>query len=1124
MTINFQWFDNYDITGKDPKFKCVETIKLTDKTLPFIVPNRPPFYAEGIIVRNQNGVITNVGWKPSGELPIGIEYTGKQVVQFLELDDNFLNNNSEITITYQALCMDGHGRQELKAKYDKILHDRGLPIDWKSQVGGKPDTYPFYRHLHENSTEIRGWEEIIYYCRLLVGTWRIDNPNIVPIEEAVRLMKEQQLEEKTNLYLHDGLIGNQHGVSPEELGVDKIDNYPLASVEDDINGIRNDAFSTPAGAVAAVQRANVNVSKLMESDGFPISLYGRSGFVQPSVSTGMSVLGSKYPSSAMCLEDNGELVLLSNRCDGRINRLYYSRCFNFKAGKPNLSLTSTYYTHPTLTNDNVNPNYVIGGSNCRILMIGNIDKNKWYCTLTNGTLNSASHLLTSVDTSAMTHFNPENTTVHLMKDWVYLFCAKKISGPADEGIFVYRFKSNLLTGSGVIVPEYVRVNYETLSKVKFVNMDCFVLDNHSSISEGCFDSYVFKYEPQVQRVKHNGCWQIISAPLNQSSNLSVLAMFVNLEIRPFVNNQKAIRKTFEFIFEFDTNTNTFKVAPNNFFGGQTVNPEEESSVPRLNDIEHFNYELYSSNVNENTRPSSVILNNGMVVTSFTEYGGSLGIHVMNPYMGDKSPFQILSLPMTAENFGRSLLRKTIADFESPNGIGNLPSPVFYTDEGEMFRCRGWRNGVSVPRTLYREVTGDYAKNQNLGTVISGSYDTTFIRPLTDKVIEIFDDLDGIVGLTGNKAKLAELGLTYGKVEFSANSMFRNDGMWYDHKGHKVDSVMVVDTLHTKKVENESLKIDITAQRNYPYDAFRSMIQTTDLADPSNIGWEERNIALTVFDFSSFGLPNLDHVLVVSGNLKGTLKVSTAVIFFDAKFRGNDFYYGVPTKTFNYIHMLKSLNSDDVSFITGNPVLNYNCYAQVFAFDNGNVDVVVGSDNCYFSGGYKSLTAWYRMTPQGEVSEVRQTNNDCLTESYQAIFDKCVCETNYELMKNNGFCLGIYKKPSTPEWYITISPYLFNNLTVFFNSEEPLMINGNQYTLAPGTIYLPDVTSDYLNKTFYLYATVINGVPQYLLATQQYKNTNNDIINIGTVVTNDIGVVSCNIRRAVIFGKTYISGK
>ena len=349
MTINFQWFDNYDITGKDPKFKCVETIKLTDKTLPFIVPNRPPFYAEGIIVRNQNGVITNVGWKPSGELPIGIEYTGKQVVQFLELDDNFLNNNSEITITYQALCMDGHGRQELKAKYDKILHDRGLPIDWKSQVGGKPDTYPFYRHLHENSTEIRGWEEIIYYCRLLVGTWRIDNPNIVPIEEAVRLMKEQQLEEKTNLYLHDGLIGNQHGVSPEELGVDKIDNYPLASVEDDINGIRNDAFSTPAGAVAAVQRANVNVSKLMESDGFPISLYGRSGFVQPSVSTGMSVLGSKYPSSAMCLEDNGDIVLLSNRCDGSINRLSSSRCFTFKARKPTMTLITSSYTPLTLT-------------------------------------------------------------------------------------------------------------------------------------------------------------------------------------------------------------------------------------------------------------------------------------------------------------------------------------------------------------------------------------------------------------------------------------------------------------------------------------------------------------------------------------------------------------------------------------------------------------------------------------------------------------------------------------------------------------------------------------------------------------------------------------------------------
>ena len=1124
MTINFQWFDNYDITGKDPKFKRVETIKLTDKTLPFIVPNYPPFFAEGIIVRNQNGLITKVGWKPSGELPIGIEYTGKQIVQFLELDDEFLNNNSEITITYQALCVDGHGRQELKNKYEKILHERGLPIDWKSQVGGKPDSYPFFRHLHENSTEIRGWEEIIYYCRLIVGTWRIENPNLTPIDEAVRLMKEQQSQEKTELYLHDGLIGNQHGVDPVELGVDKIDNYPMASVEDDVNGIRNDAFSTPAGAIAAVQRANVNVSKLMESDGFPMSLYGRSGFIQPSIQTGMTVLGSKYPSSAMCLEDNGELVLISNRCDGRQEGLYYSRCFNFKAGKPNLSLSSTRYQHPTLTTDNVNPNYVLGGSNCRVLMLGDVDKQKWYCALTNGTLNPSSHKLTKVDISGMTHFDPENTTVHLMKDWIYLFSACKISGPADEGIFVYRFKSNLLTGTGTIVPEYVRINYETLSKTKFVNMDCFVLDNHSAVSEGCFDRYVFKYEPQVQRVKHNGRWQVISAPLNQSSNKQALAMFVNLEIRSYVNNKKAIRKTCEFIYEFDTDTNTFVVGPNNFFGGQTVNPEEESSIPRLNDIDHFNYELYSSNINENTRPSSVILNNGMLVTSFTEYGGALGIHVMNPYMGDKSPFQILSSPMTTENFGRSLLRKTLADFESPNGIGNLPSPIFYTDDGEMFRCRGWRNGVSIPRTLFREVTGDYAPNGDIWNNSTPDHTQIGIRPLTDKVIEIFDDLDGIVGLTGQKAKLAELGLTYGKVEFSANSMYRNNGMWYDHKGYKSDSVMVVNTSHTKKVENESLKIDITAQRNYPYDAFRSMIQTTDLASPTNIGWEERNIALTVYDFSSFGLPNLDHVLVVTGNLKGTLNVSTAVIFFDAKFRDKDFYYGVPTKIINYVHTLNSLNSGDITFNSGNPVLNYTCYAQVFVMDNGSVDVVIGSDNCYFSGGYKSFTGWFRLSTIGEISEINHTHNDSLTESYQAIYGDCVCETNYELMKKNGFCLGIYKKPNTPKWYITISPYLFNNLTVFFNSEEPLLINGNQYTLAPGTIYLPDVTSDYLNKTFHIYATLINGIPQYLLTSELYKNTNNDIINIGTVVTNDVGIVSCAVHRAVIFGKTYINSK
>lgn len=1123
MTIRFQWFDSIDVTGKNAKFKRTEVIDLTDKSLPFIIPNFPPFFEEGLIVKDASGIITTTGWVAGGDLPEAIEYTGKRICQWLQLDPDFLNRNSKVTITYQAITVDGIGRRLLKEHYQKIITDHGLPIDWTSQVSDKPSTYPFYRHQHKNDTEIRGWEELIYYFRLLVGTYRINHPEILPIDQAVAQMVKEQQQQKLSLFAHDDIMDNLHDVQPVDLGIDQIDNFPLGTVQDDIDGIKDDVFSTPAGAVAAVKQYTVNTSNLMESDGFPMSAYGRNGFIQPSVQNGMNVLGSKYESSAICLEDNGELVLISNRCDGRKNCLYYTRCFNFKGSKPKLNLTGTEYTSSVLTAAKVVPNYVISGSNHKVLMLGDIDANKWYCTLTNGTLDMRSHHLVEIDISGCVHFNPENTTVHLMGGWVYLFSAhtfSSVDGHDDlTGITLYRFDANLLKGDTVIRPYFVRVNYEMLNKVKVSNADNFILDEHVSTGDG-YSQYVFNFQPLAQRVKHFGRWQVISASLTDSSNLQALSMFVGLEIKPQVNADATacIHKTFQFLYTFDTLTNTFKIAENNFFGNQTIDPNDVLSIPRIGDIENYDYQYYTG---KETQPSSVILPNGMMVTSFTEYGGVLGLHVFNPYKQNQTPYQILSCPMTKEHFKQALIRKTIADFESPNGIGNIPSPVFYTDSGEMFRVRGWKDGNAICKTLYRAVTGDYA----LGTGLQNLEGDIYIRPLSDKVIAMLQPLNGIVGLTGTKAKLAQLGLTYGKVEFSANSMYKNDGMWYDHQGSMTNNILSLDTTHNKKVENEFLEITITKNRQYPFNALKEMIKTTELASSSNLQWESRNMAITVYDFNEFKIPGLDHVLVVTGNPEGSLVAKTAVIFFTAHFKGDTLFYGTPTQILNSSSPINATTKGDIIFNKGNEILNYTCYSQVFINDQGLVDVIIGSDNNYYDKGFKAFTGWFKMDTSGAVTQEQVSNNDWLTGGYQVIFNEGVCVTNNQMLKDNGYCLGVCLSQSTPpKRYVTISPYLQNNWTLFFNSEEPLILNGNVYDLQVGTIYLPDVTDHYQNKTFYIYATVINGVAQYILTVNPYRNPNNDIVAIGKIVTDNNGIISHEVNRAVIFGKTYITGK
>lgn len=1122
MTIRYQWFESIDITGKNPQFKLTEEIDLTDKSIPFIVPNHPPFFVEGLIVKDASGLITTTGWNPGGELIEAIEYTGKQVCQWLQLEQDFLNKNSKITIIYQAITVKGTGRNELKNKFDTIIKEHGLPIDWRSQVSDKPASYPFLRHQHKNDEEIRGWEELSYYFRLLVGTYQINHPNIPPIDEAVAQMGKQQQKEKLSLYSHDGSLENEHGVTPVELGIDKIDNFPLATLQEDIDGLKDNVFSTPHGAVAAVKQFKVNSANVMESDGFPMSAYGRNGFIQPSVQTGMNVLGSKYESSAICLEDSGELVLLSNRCDGRKNALFYTRCLNFKGSKPTLTLTGTEYTSSILTIDKVVPNYVIGGSNCKVLMLGDIDKNTWYCTLTNGTLDMRSHHLVKVDVTNCQHFNPVNTTIHLMGDWIYLFSVDDISDGEEVlkngAIYVYRFAVNLLKGSDTILPSLVRINYEMLNKVKVANADCFVLDNHNKVSGG-FNKYIFNYSSDVERVKHLGKWQVISWPLTESSHLHAVNMFVCLDIKPILTTGEndRIKKTFQFLYTFNAQTNTFAVGENNFFGGQTIDPNNILSVPRIGDIENFDYKYYTIKENQ---PSSIILRNGMMVTSFTEYGGVLGLLVFNPFKQDKTPFQILSTPLTKENFSQSLIRKTIADFESPNGMGNIPSPVFYNDTGEMFRVRGWVNGKTVCKTFYRPVTGEYSLTTELDNLKGENY----IRPLSDKVIPVLESLNGIIGITGTKNKLTQMGLKYGKVEFSANSMYKNNGMWYNHQGTMTSNTISLDSLHDKHIENEFLEITITKKRVYPFEAFREALKTTELAGPSNLQWESRNMALTVYDFSNFKIAGLDHALVISGNPENTKDMLTSVIFFNATFKNNTLLTATPIKTFNLRSKLNRDIKGDVIFNKGNEILNYTCYSQIFINDQGLIDVIFGSDNNYFDNGYKAFTGWFKIDNTGTITQHAFINDDWLTSGYQAIYNEGICLTNHDLLRDNGYCLGVCQNQDNPvKQFITISPYLQNNWTIFFNSEEPLTLNGNFYSLQIGTIYLPDITDHYQNKTFYIYATVINGVAQYILTVNPYRNPNNDIVGIGKVVTDDKGIVSIKVNRAVIFGKTYISG-
>lgn len=1111
MSTQFQWFENLDITASNPDFRFTETIKLGDKTLPFIVPNHTPFFAESLIVKDSHGLIVKSGFKVGGELTVGIEYTGKQVVEFIVLDDDFLNKNTHITITYQAITKHKLGRNELYTLYQKAKEHKGLPIDWRSQVDDKPEFYPYFKHFHHNKTEIRGWEEFIYFCRLLVGIYQRQNPDIPNIDEAVAKLKEQQESVKDDIYTHDAIKDNIHGVTEEELGIENIFNYPLATVKEDIAGIRQDAYSTPLGAVLATINSNVVVDNLMQSDGFPMSLYGHNSYIPPSVSSNLSVLGSSYNSSAFCLESNGELILLTNRCNGKDNGLYYAKSLNFKADTPTISLTTTKYTTEKLIQDKVIVDYVLGGSGENVLMVGNIKRNVWYCALTNGTLDMSSHKLVKVDVTGMENFNPVNSTIHLMKNYVYILSAKDTTTKGNEttALYLYRFKQELLLGDGTIVPESVRINFETPFGTKFTDADSLVIDVHNRSGKGGFDRYLFSYTSDVERVKHIGKWQVITKSLITSGNLIACAMFVTLVIKSVNKSLKPIIKTVELLYTFDVDSNTFKLAQDNYFGKQVVDPTNPGSFPRASDIEYFNYKSFTGYETPLSYPSAMILNNGIIVNSYCKIMGGIGLTVINTFNTKLTPYQLLSKPLTKEIFNPSLIRNTVANFESPNGVGLLPSPVFYTDEGEFFKDVGINNGDMVVRTHFRKVTGDY--ETRLG--VSNLNGEVMLRPLTDKVKPVFGKLPGIIGLTGNKTKLTELGFNYGKVSFAVGEIYKNNGLWYNDDGMLDSSNIKLITNYTKTDTDLGVEVTPTTETIYPFDAFKDMLRSSAVASSSNLQWESRNIALTVFNFKEFNIPNLDHVLIATVNPLDTTKAVTTFIFFEAKFKDGVFYYGVPKAIYNYERELDGLTDNDISFVKRSHGLGYVGYGQLYV-DDTNTTLLLSSSNTYLDSLLVNDVKAFTLAGS-DVNELPLEYGNC----YQVIYNHGLTKTNLTLLESNGYSLGYYQSMEEPSKnFITVSPYLESSWNIFFSSTEPLMINGNIYELTPGVVYIPDITSDYKNKTYYVYATVINGVPQYLFTLTPFTHVSGNMVAIGTFATDEYGISSINIDRSVVFAK------
>lgn len=192
---------------------------------------------------------------------------------------------------------------------------------------------------------------------------------------------------------HDTHKYDQHAVRKEHIDLGLVDNNLTATLEETLEGLRDDLFITPYNAALAVTAAAGRNDKLYPSGKLPLLRYGSDTFIPPTIGGSFEGLGGITSRCGAIVESDGTLLILKHRNNGKLRGLYFTRCSNWRSTTPDYEFTSYLYTHPTATAAGATLDSIINGSNRHIMVVGDSVKNLWWWCETRGTFNPDTHIL-----------------------------------------------------------------------------------------------------------------------------------------------------------------------------------------------------------------------------------------------------------------------------------------------------------------------------------------------------------------------------------------------------------------------------------------------------------------------------------------------------------------------------------------------------------------------------------------------------------------------------------------------------------------------------------------------------------------------------------------------------------
>lgn len=606
-----------DYTGSNSAYRKEDLVDTSTLSGFWIVPEEAPFYTDSLRILNGGSFLTKgVDYEPVEPVTDLTVKTGKSVSLYIELKPHLVNNQHNLIVIYQKVGSPVISRKTLLKLLEDMSVSGGI-VDFNKNVINVPATVPSAHHLMDmtNPDEMIGFGGLVELFKHFTADEKSKYAAADGLLEKAQqdIFDQLNLQHKTKkeqLFSHIQNYLNPHGLKPSDIELGNLGNFDTARPHQDLDGDRNDLYSTPYGLHRVIEETEPETDPWILQNELPLSFYGTGIYLPPPINSGVVESTVEHQNGVFVKEANGWIIGLVKRTYGGTRGLYY--IYNDKLinryNKDKFKHSNERYTNSAFTTAGLTPDSVLSGSGDDFIVTLDSVAKRGFISYNNSSLDTRKHQYKEIDFTLIKNAVGSEDFIansHFAKigDYIYLFVnTNQINEEEALGNYIpaglgeedrsrnwttkiYRFLvSEIKSASSFITPVLVILNYDNVDRVRRNNQNRF---NLCSMVKGegskLLSSLVTYNEPVVNfSMGKRRSYFILENPNNKTqARVRILA--------PHFCNTRQGGKWFVIVVDylFDTVTNTLSLDPNwvkpalNVFNNTFTNLNEQQYLKEI---------------------------------------------------------------------------------------------------------------------------------------------------------------------------------------------------------------------------------------------------------------------------------------------------------------------------------------------------------------------------------------------------------------------------------------------------------------------------------------------------------------------------------------------------------------